>query len=196
MAQFDLDPETYAEMMAREVPGYDRLQEEVVAVSRGGLVRAILELGTGTGETACRVLHAHPEAHFVGIDTSPEMLAAAHKTLAEREVDLRVARLEDPLPEGPFDLAVSALAVHHLDGAGKADLFARVLKVLRPGGRFALGDVVVPEDPAEAVTPLDAGYDLPSRADEQVRWLTEAGFIAHVAWKHGDLAVLWAERPG
>ena len=40
--------------------------------------------------------------------------------------DLRVSRLEDALPEGNFDLVVSALAVHHLDGAGKADLFARV----------------------------------------------------------------------
>jgi tRNA (cmo5U34)-methyltransferase len=37
-----------------------------------------------------------------------------------------VHRLEDPPPEGNFALVVSALAVHHLDGAGKADLFARV----------------------------------------------------------------------
>jgi hypothetical protein len=37
--------------------------------------------------------------------------------------DLRVSRLQDPLPEGNFDLVVSALAVHHLDGAGKVDPF-------------------------------------------------------------------------
>jgi tRNA (cmo5U34)-methyltransferase len=70
-----------------------------------------------------------------------------------------VGRLHDPLPEGSFDLVVSALAVHHLDGAGKADLFARVADRLRPGGRFVLGDVVVADDPADAVTPIDGVYD-------------------------------------
>jgi tRNA (cmo5U34)-methyltransferase len=196
MAQFHFDPETYAEVMQREVPEYERLQREVAAVAAGGLVRSVLELGTGTGETARRVLHEHPEAHLVGIDASPEMLAAAREALSEREVDLRVARLEDPLPDGPFDLVVSALAVHHLAGRAKADLFARVFHLLRPGGRFVLADVVVPEDPDDAVTPLDQGYDVPSRTDEQLQWLGDAGFLAHVAWEHGDLAVLWAERPG
>jgi hypothetical protein len=32
--------------------------------------------------------------------------------------DLRVQRLEDPLPEGSYDLVVSALTIHHLDDAG------------------------------------------------------------------------------
>jgi tRNA (cmo5U34)-methyltransferase len=196
VAQFHFDPQTYADMIHREVPGYERLQGEIVAVSRGGLVRAVLELGTGTGETARRILHEHPEAQLVGIDASAEMLAAAREILPESRVDLRVARLEDPLPEGAFDLVVSALAVHHLAGRAKADLFERVFQVLRPGGRFALADVVVPEDPADAVTPLDEGYDVPSGADKQVEWLSEVGFIAHAAWIEGDLAVLWAERPG
>ena len=88
------------------------------------------------------------------------------------------ARLEDPLPAGPFDLVFSVLAVHHLDGPAKADLFRRVAAVLEPGGRFVLADVVVPDDPADAVTPLSPGYDLPSRADEQLAWLREAGFEA------------------
>jgi tRNA (cmo5U34)-methyltransferase len=196
MAQFHFDPETYAELMRREVPEYATLQRETVAVSAGGLVRAILELGTGTGETARRILHEHPEAHLTGIDASPEMLAAARDALPASRVDLRIGRLEDPLPDGHFDLVVSALAVHHLAGRAKADLFGRVLHALRPGGRFVLADVVVPEDPDNAVTPIDEGYDFPSRADEQVRWLVEAGFLAHVAWEHADLAVLWAERLG
>jgi hypothetical protein len=50
---------------------------------------------------------------------------------ADVAADLRVSRLQDPLPEGNFDLVGSALAVHHLDGAGKADLFARVADRLR-----------------------------------------------------------------
>jgi SAM-dependent methyltransferase len=94
------------------------------------------------------------------------------------------------LPAGPFDLVFSVLVVHHLDGPAKADLFRRVAAVLRPGGRFVLGDVVVPEDPADATTPLNPGFDLPSGAEEQVGWLREAGLQARVAWNERDLAVL------
>ncbi len=109
---------------------------------------------------------------------------------------LRVADLLDPLPEGPFDLVVSALAIHHLDGPGKAELFRRVAAVVAPGGRFVLGDVVLPEDPANAVTPLSDGYDKPSTLSDQVRWLEAAGLEPTLVWEGDDLAVLTADRPG
>jgi len=138
------------------------------------------------------VLDLHPDAELVGIDESAEMLAAA---CADVAADLRVSRLQDPLPEGSFDLVVSALAVHHLDGAGKADLFARVADRLRPGGRFVLGDVVVPGDPVDVVTPIDGVYDQPSTIDDQVRWLSAAGLDVEVAWARQDLAVIVADSP-
>jgi tRNA (cmo5U34)-methyltransferase len=140
------------------------------------------------------VLDLHPRAALVGIDASAEMLAVASADVAG--ADLRVSRLEDPLPEGNFDLVVSALAVHHLDAAGKADLFARVADRLRPGGRFVLGDVVVPDDPADVVTPIDGVYDQPSTVDDQLRWLAAAGLHAQVVWARQDLAVIVADsRP-
>jgi tRNA (cmo5U34)-methyltransferase len=83
--------------------------------------------------------------------------------------------------------------VHHLDARGKADLFARVAAVLVPGGRFVLADVVVPNDPADAVTPLDAGFDLPDSVSDQLQWLAEAGFRAEETWTRRDLAVLCAD---
>jgi tRNA (cmo5U34)-methyltransferase len=125
----------------------------------------------------------------VAVDSSEEMLAEVPATLA---ADLRVADLADPLPAGPFDLAVSALAVHHLEAAVKADLFRRVAAALRPGGTFVLADVVVPERPADAITPISDGYDFPDRADDQLRWLREAGFAARVTWSERDLAVIVA----
>jgi SAM-dependent methyltransferase len=92
------------------------------------------------------------------------------------------------LPDGPFDLVFSTLAIHHLDT--KADLFRRVASVLAAGRRFVFGDVVVPRDPADAVTPLSPDYDLPSRVDEQLGWLQDAGFEASVVWAARDLAVI------
>jgi tRNA (cmo5U34)-methyltransferase len=188
MSQFHFHPDDYLQLMHSEMPAYDRLQDEAADATGSG-ARRILELGTGTGETARRVLARHPGAALVGIDASTDMLAAADLPNA----DLRVGRLEDELPAGPFDLAVSVLAVHHLDGPGKADLFRRVAAVLEPGGRFVLGDVVVPDDPADAITPLSPDFDLPSRVDEQLDWLHEAGFDARVTWAEQDLAVIVAK---
>ena len=191
--QFHFDPDSYLAMVRAEVPDYEELQC-VVAEAAGEVdAAAILDLGTGTGETLRHVVAWHPAARCTGVDESEPMLAVARTVVPG--ADLRVARLQDELPEGPFDLVVSALAVHHLDAPGKAALFRMVADRLAPGGRFVLGDVIVPDDPADAVTPLDAGYDMPSRADDQVRWLSEAGFVVTRRWAKRDLAVFVADRP-
>ena len=190
MGQFHFHPDEYLELMHSELPAYERLQDEAAVATGSGATR-LLELGTGTGETARRVLPRHPGASLVGIDASADMLAAADLPGAE----LCHARLEEELPAGPFDLVFSVLTVHHLDADRKADLFRRLAAVIEPGGRFVLGDVVVPDDPADAVTPLSPGFDLPSRVDDQLAWLREAGFGARLAWSEGDLAVIDAVKP-
>jgi tRNA (cmo5U34)-methyltransferase len=192
VSDFRWDPDGYLALLTADVPAYPELQARTAAATGTG-ARRVLELGVGTGETAQRVLARHPEAALVGVDSSPEMLAHARARLPE--ADLRLARLEDPLPAGPFDVVVSALAVHHLDGPGKADLFRRVAAVLAPGGRFVIGDLVVPDDPADVVTAIDGVYDTPSSAAEQLAWLRAAGLAAELAWSHRDLAVLVADAP-
>jgi tRNA (cmo5U34)-methyltransferase len=189
MGQFHWDPDTYVAIVRAEVPDYERVQDEVARATEGVTARRVLELGTGTGVTAKRVLERHPQAHLTGVDSSEHMLAVADLPGA----DLRLQDLRDALPEGPFDLVFSALAVHHLDGPAKADLFARVGAVLAPGGRFVLADVIVPEDPADVVTPLDAGFDLPETVADLLAWLTDAGLRARVSWQARDLAVLVAD---
>jgi tRNA (cmo5U34)-methyltransferase len=195
MAQYHWDPDSYLALMHEEVPDYDRLQDET-ARAVGTDAARLLELGTGTGETARRVLARNPSATLVGLDASEEMLSPAREALPSHRVELRAWRLTDPLPDGPFDAVFSALTVHHLDGAGKADLFRRVRAVMRPGGRFVLADVVVPEDPSQAVTPIDGDYDKPSSVADQLGWLSAAGLRPRVAWRHRDLAVLVGEAPG
>jgi tRNA (cmo5U34)-methyltransferase len=194
VAQFHWDPDAYLALMHEEVPDYERLQDETVAAT-GTDAKRVLELGTGTGETAQRVLARHPAAVLVGLDASSEMLDHARAALPADRVELRVARLTDPLPDGPFDLVVSALAIHHLDDTGKADLFQRVAGNLTPSGRLVLGDVVVPEDPSDLVTPIDDDYDTPSTAADQLRWLAAAGLQPRVTWAHRDLAVLLGQAP-
>ena len=190
MSEIDWDPDRYLDLMLAEVPGFEELEDAVAAATDGLAVHDVLELGTGTGETAVRVLARHPDARWTGIDASEAMLARARERLPGAE--LLVRRLEEPLPAGPFDLVVSVLAVHHLDGAGKRDLFARVAGVLRPDGRFVLGDVVVPRAGEEGTIFIDGEYDKPDTVADQLAWLREAGFDATATDVRVDLAVFHA----
>jgi len=185
--EFEWSPGTYLTEMLEEIPGYEELQEAVATAAQGS---CILELGTGTGETAVRVLARNPGARWTGIDASEPMLEHARKRLPQ--ADLRLRRLEDPLPAGPFDLVVSVLAVHHLDAGGKRDLFKRVARVTDV---FVLGDVVVPERPEDAVIEIDGVYDVPSSVAEQLSWLREAGFDVDATFVRADLAVFRALKP-
>jgi cyclopropane fatty-acyl-phospholipid synthase-like methyltransferase len=141
------------------------------------------------------VLDARPGARLTLVDENPSMLDVARDALPAGNIEqFVVTDLADPLPDGPFDLVVSALAVHHLDGAQKRALFATVRDHLTDDGRFALADVVVPVDPADAVTPLSPGYDQPDTAADLLAWLRDAGFRAEAVWANRDLAVFVADK--
>ena len=191
VTEWEWNPDTYLDEMREEIPGYEELQEAAAAATAGVAARSVLELGTGTGETALRVLARHPGARWVGVDASEAMLGRARERLPGAE--LRLGRLEDDLPTGPFDLVVSTLAVHHLDAAGKRDLFRRVAGVLAPGGRFVLADLVVPRRGEEGPIFVDWTMDVPDSAADQVAWLDEAGFETRAEHVRADLAVIGAD---
>ena len=191
MTEWRWDPDAYPDSMHAEVPMFDELQERAAAATAGDASR-LLELGIGTGETARRVLALHRGAHLTAIDSSAEMLGRAKEVFPD--ADLRLARLEDPPPRGPFDLVYSTLAVHHLDGAGKRDLFERVAAILHPAGRFVLADVVVPPDPADQQIEIDWVIDRPDTLEDQVQWLGDVCFEATPMRTRKDLAVVSATR--
>jgi tRNA (cmo5U34)-methyltransferase len=195
VSQFHFSPSTYLAMIREEVPRYDELQDEVAAATAGPPVRRILDLGAGTGETAARLLHRHPAASVVLLDEHPGMLreAAARLPPERREASIHGDLLAG-LPDGPFELVVSALAVHHLVPADKRALFERVHALLPPEGRFVLGDVIVPADPHDAVTRLTPDFDRPDSLDDLQRWIADAGFDTTLHWHWRDLVVLRADR--
>jgi tRNA (cmo5U34)-methyltransferase len=187
-------PEGYLEWVRREIADYDRLQEALVDATRKVFATRILDLGSGTGETARRVMAAHPDAELIGVDGSEEMLVAASVSLAGKRVTFHAGRLEQPLPAGEFPLITSALAIHHLTAAEKQDLYSRIAEALRPRGRFVLGDVVIPDDPSDVTIEL-SDYDRPSPIGDQLDWLAAAGLQPHLCWTSKDLAVIAADKP-
>jgi tRNA (cmo5U34)-methyltransferase len=174
--QFHMNPETYLEEIQAELPLYRELQDAAIDAIPFAPQR-VLELGVGTGETTRRLLARYPEAKVTGLDSTPEMVFHARNL----GVDVRLARMEDPLPDGPWDVVVSVLAVHHLGEAAKQDLFRRVREQSRS---LVLGDVVVVEP---QTVELEPGVDLPSTASDQARW---SG--GEIVWEKGDFAVIRA----
>jgi tRNA (cmo5U34)-methyltransferase len=186
---------------------------------RGGPVGRVLDLGAGTGLMSEHVLAAHPAASVVLLDGAGAMLAVAAQRIGDRAIELCEQDLRDELPAGPFDAAVSALAIHHLDDAAKRDLLTRVHERLRPGGAFVnLDQVAAPtawldraNHAAWRAQCLELGataaelaaaaermaFDRPARLDAQLRWMREAGFTdVDCLHKAGMLAVYAGWKSG
>lgn len=137
MGQFDWTPEAYLERIRSQIPRYDELQEQAIAAIPFPPAR-VLELGMGTGETTRRLIEAHPDAWVVGLDASPDMVFRARQTYD----DVQLARMEDPLPDGPWDLVVSVLSVNQLDEGQTQALCRRVKEQARS---LVIGDVFEPQ---------------------------------------------------
>ena len=173
---FPSDRMEYLERLRSAIPRYDELQDQAVKAIPFVPAR-VLELGIGTGETSRRLLEVHPEAEVTGLDSTPEMVFSARELVA----DVRLARMEDPLPDGPWDLVIAVLAVHHLTPERKQDLFRRVREQSRC---LVLGDIVKAEP---QLTAADAEVDFFDSAEDQARW---SG--GEVVWEADDLAVIRA----
>ena len=191
--QWHFDPETYLSVVRSEIPDYEELQALIADATESVDVSRVLDLGSGTGVTARAVIDRHPHAELVGVDASDEMLLHARRLVPEAA--FVVGRLEEALPAGPFDVVVSAFAIHHLDDDDKADLYGRIATSLRMGGRFVICDVVVPESPVDDAIPLEDGIDQPAALRDQLDWLRSAGLVPTVLCERGDHAVVAADRP-
>jgi tRNA (cmo5U34)-methyltransferase len=173
----------------------------------GGVERA-LDLGTGDGHLIAVALQRFPDAGFVGLDLSAAMVQTARARFAGLErVSFQQHDLMRPLPRGlgRFDLIVSALAIHHLPDGRKRALFGEVFELLEGGGRFYdLDCVASPSVELHALSQTAFGFDgrsqdpsdQPARLQDQLEWLTAAGF-RHVDchWKWMELALVGGRKP-
>ena len=118
-------------------------------IPEAGGRRHVLELGCGEGLLARAILERFPAYRVHALDGSAAMLERAFASLAEfgDRFTTELAELVAPgwrTPPWPVHAVVSSLALHHLDGAGKARLFADMARCLSPGGVLVIADVVRP----------------------------------------------------
>jgi tRNA (cmo5U34)-methyltransferase len=136
------DPDSYLEKILDEVPRYEDLQ--IAALDAIPFEPAVvLELGFGTAETTQRLLDRFPDVRITGYDSSSEMVFKARQLGWE---DLRLGRIEDPLPDGPWDLVIAVLTASELEPEGVRELFRRVRDHSRA---VVIGDILEPDRAAE-----------------------------------------------
>jgi tRNA (cmo5U34)-methyltransferase len=217
VASFDAHAADYTALRRRLVPPYDAFYG--AAVDGLSLMpappRRVLDLGAGTGLLSAAVLAAHPEAAVELLDGSEPMLTEARERLGAAVTAVHIADMDGPLPAGPFDAVVSALAIHHLDDAAKRRLFARVREVLGPGGAFVNAEQVAPRSSALmpaywtmwerdcrasgadgdelAAARERMRHDRCADVESQLEWLRAAGFpVADCLFKSWRFAVIAA----
>jgi tRNA (cmo5U34)-methyltransferase len=174
--QFHADPDTYLARIRAALPGYEELQSQAVEAIPFE-PRRVLELGIGNGETTRRLLTRFPSTRITGVDASPEMVSRAR----ELGVEAQVARIEDPLPAGPWDLVIGVLSIHHLTGEHKRALFLAVREQSRA---LVLGDQVRADEHA---LPPEPGIDFLEDAKDLASWCG-----GEIVWRRDDLVVITA----
>lgn len=111
----------------------------------------ILDLCCGEGLLTRALLDKFPESHVYGLDGSPKMIAHIEKALVAYGDRFKAQQFDlaaSDWREFPFPVhtVVSSLAIHHLDGTEKQELFKDMASILAPGGSFIIADLTEPMD--------------------------------------------------
>jgi arsenite methyltransferase len=169
----------------------------------------VLDLGSGAGaDVLISARRVGPGGKAIGLDMTDEMLDLARRNAAEAglgNVEFLKGFIEAvPLPDASVDVVISN-CVLNLSG-DKPHAIREAARVLRPGGRFAISDVVADPDMDEATsadmqqwTGCIAGA-LTRRDYEQA--LTDAGLVdieiteTHRVHEHAGAAIIRCSKPG
>jgi ubiquinone/menaquinone biosynthesis C-methylase UbiE len=145
--QFERQARAYAE---NEVVRDERLLGFLVKVAGVGPADRVLDLACGPGYLTLAL--AARAARVVGVDVTDRFLAMARAEAGRRGLE-NVAFVPGdvealPFPGGSFDLAVCKFAFHHFERPRR--VLEEMKRVLAPGGRIALMDMIASEDVGKA----------------------------------------------
>ena len=168
----------------------------------------VLDLGSGGGiDVILSARRVGPTGKAYGLDMTDEMLDLARRNATEADVtnvEFLKGQIEDiPLPDASVDVVISNCVINL--STDKAAVIGEAARVLRPGGRFAVSDVVADPDMDEATrqdvqqwTGCIAGA---LTRDEYSDLLRGAGLIdveiveTHRVHPHAGSAIVRARKP-
>ena len=127
-----------------------RIIEEIashVSLPEGG---EALDVGCGSGALTIACARRNPDAHFLGVDRWGKEYASFSKTLCERNAEAEGVRnvsfakgdaVKLDFPDDHFDAVVSNYVYHNIPSRDRQSILLETLRVLKPGGTFALHDI-------------------------------------------------------
>jgi len=168
----------------------------------------VLDLGSGAGaDVLISARRVGPTGRAIGIDMTDEMLDLAHRNARNADlenVEFLKGYLEElPLPDSSVDVVISNCVIN-LSG-DKPQVLAEAARVLKPGGRFAVSDVIADPDMNEQ-TKADmaawTGCIAGALTEQEFRdALTAAGLQeaefreTHRVHEHAAAAIIRARKP-
>jgi len=164
----------------------------------------VLDLGSGAGFDAfLAARQVGPTGFVIGVDMTPEMVARARANAAKTglaRVDFRLGDIERlPVEDASVDVIMSNCVINLVPD--KAAAFREAFRVLAPGGRLAISDMVAIGDLPAAIAADPAAYTgcIAGAAPvaELERTIAEAGFTdVRVAVKAGSRSLVEGWSPG
>jgi trans-aconitate 2-methyltransferase len=124
------DPAQYEKFKAERARPFFDLLAQLEGISP----KTVVDLGCGTGELTNELAKKWPQAHVLGIDSSPEMLEKA-RPFASAHLRFELYEMESWAPEEPVDLLFSNAAFHWL--RPHEEQMRRLASCVAPGGTFA-----------------------------------------------------------
>ena len=143
----------------------------------------VLDLGSGAGFDCFLAARAvGPSGHVIGVDMTPEMIALARDNARKSEyanVEFRLGEIEHlPIGDRSVDVIISNCVINL--SPDKATVFQEAFRVLKPGGRLAISDVVamteLPREWKEDPSLLSGCISGAVTPEELKNMLREAGF--------------------
>ncbi len=209
--------ESVAELLARGI-GYSR--EELAAVPEGANLglgcgnpqaiadlqpgEIVLDLGSGAGfDSFLAARQVGPMGVVLGVDMTPDMVSKARANAAKADianVSFRLGEIEHlPVADATVDVIISNCVINL--SPDKAQVFREAFRVLKPGGRLAISDIILtaplPPDMLDEVALYTGCVAGAANIAELAAWLAAAGFCTiHITPKDASRDYIQHWAPG
>jgi ubiquinone/menaquinone biosynthesis C-methylase UbiE len=185
-----------AELIARTA-GFRHLRERIIELAEPRAGHSVVDVGSGTGLLA--LAFAERTARVWAIDSSPAMSEYLRVKASSADLDnvetVVASAVSLPLVDGVADLVVSNYCMHELRRAEKYRALAEARRVLKPGGRLVMGDMMFSLNPVQSRDRRVVAGKLRELAGRGLpgvwRLLKNAARLASGRWEYPANAAWW-----